>query len=96
MGDAHCLLLVSVRTLSVNLKWDITCKRSHLYSIVALLVYDGNVAPAHFQYDVDHRFDLIVIARYGTGEVLEALFVGKFWARREKGDLQQYTGESPF
>lgn len=64
-------------------------RTTYLYAVVALFVNDRNVAPAHLQYYVDHRFDLIVIAGYGASEVLEALFVGELRTRREKGDLQQ-------
>lgn len=80
----------------VNLRREIRYRCAYLDTVVALFVYDGHVAPAHLQYDVHHRFDLIVIAGYRAGEVLEALFVGKFRACREKGDLQQHTGESAF
>lgn len=60
--------------LPINLK-QMLRSSTYLYTVVAFLVNDGNVAPTHFQYNVDHRFDLIVIARYGTGEIFEALFV---------------------
>ena len=62
---------------------------TYLYPVVALLVYDGHVTPSYVQHDVHHCFHLIVIARNGAREVLEALFVGQFRAGREEGDLQE-------
>jgi len=89
------LCAFSDRALSRNSKQDTPRSNTYLYTVVALLVNDGNVAPVHRQYNVDHHFDLIVIAGYSASEIFEALFVGKLGARREKGDLQRTIGRFP-
>lgn len=66
---------------------------SHLDPVVALLVYDRYVAPVHLPDYIDHRLHLVMIAGYSSCEILESLFVGKFWARRKKRNLQKTKKE---
>lgn len=52
----------------------------YLNSVIAFLVYNRYVTPPYIPHDVHHCFYLIVIARYCTREIFEALFVGQFRA----------------
>lgn len=60
---------------------------NYLDAVVALLVDDGDVAPAHAQHDLHHRFDLMVVGWNGARKILEALLVAQLRTGGEKRDL---------
>lgn len=63
------------------------CHISYLNAVVALLVDDGNVAPAHAAHNFHHCFDLMVVGRNRAREILEALFVAQLRTGGEEGNL---------
>lgn len=54
---------------------------THLDTVVTLLVDYRNITPAHFFYNIDHSFDLMMIAGYCARKVLETLFIGELRTR---------------
>lgn len=59
-----------------------------LEAVIALLVDDGYVAPAHAAHNVHHGLHLVVVRRDGPRKVFEALLVAQLGTRREEGDLE--------
>lgn len=62
----------------------------YLDAVVALLVDDRYVAPAHAQHNLDHRLHLMVVGRNGAREVLEALLVAQLRTGGEERDLRAH------
>lgn len=69
-------------------------QNNYLDAVVAFLVYDGDVTPAHAQHNLDHCFDLMVIGWNGTRKILEALLVAQLRTGREERDLLASTTDS--